>query len=405
MDKLIFHCDLNNFFASVNLLSYPEYAEKPVAVAGDIDARHGIILAKNQIAKGFGVSTGEPIFQSKQKCPDIIILKPQYDDYAKYSKIVFNIYTKYTDLVEPFGIDECFLDLTNSEKILGDPITVANKIKEDVKATTGLTISVGISFTKALAKLGSDMKKPDAITTLFKSEYFEKIKDFPVNTLIGIGNKTYEKLKHLNIRTISDLYHANDLLMKANFGVIGKELTDMARGESSSVVRHFEDKQIPKSISNGITTPEDMPTLKSCYPIIYGLSEYLAVRLREQNVHGRLISVSLRKQDLSFIQKQNANALPIYSTSDIAENVIALISSFYNFSMPIRSISIAVGKLESNQYNQLTLFENKQEIFEEGLDKVRKKYGFSSITRGIVKSKIASELLHNQGSDFKPFGH
>ena len=296
MDKLIFHCDLNNFFASVNLLSYPEYVDMPVAVAGDVDARHGIILAKNQIAKGFGVSTGEPIFQAKQKCPNLITLKPQYDDYAKYSKIVFNIYTKYTDLVEPSGIDECFLDLTNSEKILGEPLEVANKIKEDVKATTGLTISIGVSFTKALAKLGSDMKKPDAITTLFKNEYFDKIKDFPVNVLIGIGSKTYEKLRHMNIRTIEDLYNAKDALMKANFGVIGKELTNMARGESSAIVRHFEEKQVPKSISNGITTPEDMPTLKSCYPIIYGLSEYLAVRLRENSVHGRLISVSITKR-------------------------------------------------------------------------------------------------------------
>lgn len=405
MDKLIFHCDLNNFFASVNLLDCPQYIDKPVAVAGDVDARHGIILAKNQIAKSFGVSTGEPIFISKKKCPDLILLKPQYDDYAKYSKIVFNIYTKYTDLVEPFGIDECFLDLTNSEKIFGDPLTLANTIKEDVKKSTGLTISVGVSFTKALAKLGSDMKKPDAITTLFKNEYFEKIKDFPVNVLIGIGNKTYEKLKHMNIMTIEDLYNANDSIMKSNFGVIGKDLTDMARGESSAIVRHFDDKAPPKSISNGITTAEDMTNLKSAYPIIYGLSEYLAVRLRENNVHGKLISVSLRKRDLSFIQKQNANTLPIYSATDIAENAIALIKSFYDFSMPLRSISISVGKLESNKYNQLTLFENKQGDFEKGLDKVRQKYGFASITRGVVKSKIASELLHNQGSDFKPFGH
>ncbi len=404
MKKLILHCDLNNFFASVNLLSHPEYRDMPVAVGGDEELRHGVILAKNEIAKKYNVQTGEPLHSAKKKCKDLIILKPQYDDYAKYSKTVFNIYTRYTDRVERFGIDECFLDLTNSEKILGLPFDIATNIKDTVKAETGLTISVGISFTKAIAKLGSDLKKPDAITSLLPDEYFDKIKNLPANFLIYIGSKIYRKLNNLNIFTIGDLYYADDSLMKQAFGSIGKDLTNMARGLSDDTVRHYLDKSFPKSLSNGITTAKDMFNIEECLPIIYGLSENIAVRLREYNVHANQISVSLRRSDLSFVQKQSSSVFPIYSTNDIAENAIDLIKSFYDFSQPLRSISIGVSKFISNDISQLTLFNTKQDKFEQSIDSVRKKYGFTSITRGVVKNKIASELLSNSESDFKPFG-
>ena len=400
MKKLILHCDLNNFFASVNLLSHPEYKDSPVAVGGDEELRHGVVLAKNDVAKRYHIQTGEPLHAAKKKCKDLIILKPQYDDYAKYSKTVFNIYTRYTDRVEKFGIDECFLDLTNSEKILGQPFNIATKIKDTVKTETGLTISIGISFTKALAKLGSDLKKPDAITSLLPN----KIKNLPANNLIYIGSKIYRKLNNLNIFTIGDLYYADDSIMEQVFGSIGKDLTNMARGLSDDTVRHYLDRSFPKSMSNGITTAKDMLNIEECLPIIYGLSENIAVRLREYNVHANQISVSLRKSDLSFVQKQNSNVFPIYSTNDIAENAIDLIKSFYDFLQPLRSISIGVSKFISNNISQLTLFNTKQDKFEQSIDSVRKKYGFSAITRGIVKNKIASELLTNSESDFKPFG-
>ena len=192
--------------------------------------------------------------------------------------------------------------------------------------------------------------------------------------------------------------------MKQVFGSIGKDLTNMARGLSDDTVRHYLDKSFPKSLSNGITTAKDMFNIEECLPIIYGLSENIAVRLREYNVHANQISVSLRRSDLSFVQKQSSNVFPIYSTNDIAENAIDLIKSFYDFSQPLRSISIGVSKFISNDISQLTLFNTKQDKFEQSIDSVRKKYGFTSITRGVVKNKIASELLSNSESDFKPFG-
>ena len=207
--RAILHCDLNNFFASVEMLSRPELRNVPMAVSGDPNRRHGIILAKNQIARKYGIYTPETVYSALKKCPNLVLVRPHYDQYKKYSVLVNEIYKKYTDRVEKFSIDESFLDVTESIGIFGSPYEIAYKIKEEIKEKYNLTISVGVSFNKSLAKLGSDLKKPDAITVLDYYSYKEKIYNLPVSALLYVGKNTTEKLKKMGIKTIGDLATCN----------------------------------------------------------------------------------------------------------------------------------------------------------------------------------------------------
>ena len=255
------HCDLNNFYASVEVKNHPEYKDKPVAVAGDPNKRTGIILAKNQLAKEQGVTTGEVIWMAKQHCPDLICLAPHHEEYAKISKQVHEIYLKYTDYVEPFGLDECWLDVTNSTRLFGDGITIANKIRQEVKDKIGLTISVGVSFSKMFAKLGSDLKKPDAVSIISRDNYKTVAWSLPVNAMMFVGKHRVEKLQKMNINTIGNLANFNPSILKEQFGINGIYLHQIANGCEPDLIAKYDEHRQIKSIGNGTTAIKDIDNL------------------------------------------------------------------------------------------------------------------------------------------------
>ncbi|MBR4800336.1 MAG: DNA polymerase IV [Clostridia bacterium] len=407
MTKTILHCDLNNFYASVEQKLHPEYDGLPLAVCGNPEVRHGIVLAKNQLAKQAGIQTGEAIWISKKKCPNIVFVPPHYDEYVKYSKQVFEIYTTFTDKVESFGIDECWLDVTGSLKLFGKTgEELANIIRETVKKKTGLTISVGVSFTKTLAKLGSDLKKPDAVTVLDKEHYMERIGDLAPNEMIMIGRRTAQKLTYLNIRTISDLANADVALLRSHFGVVGENLINEARGEGDDKVAKYFEHTVPKSVSNGTTTPRDITTFEEAKVVVYALAELVAVRLRSHNLVANGVGIYLKNNQFDGVTKQIALKTPTSNASTIAKSALDTMKAIYNFNQPLRAITVAAIRLTGDSEYQISLFEEdneeREEKLEKSVDKIRDKYGYRAIKRGVVLKNDLTGNLH-EDDDFRPF--
>lgn len=407
MTKTILHCDLNNFYASVEQKLHPEYDGMPLAVCGNPEVRHGIVLAKNQLAKQAGVQTGEAIWISQKKCPGIKLVSPHFDEYVKYSKIVYEIYTTFTDRVESFGIDECWLDVTGSLKLFGKTgEELANIIRETVKKKTGLTISVGVSFTKTLAKLGSDLKKPDAVTVLDKENYLDRIGDLSPSEMIMIGRKTSKKLENLNIRTIRDLANADRELLRSHFGIVGVNLIKEARGEGDDVVAKYFEHTIPKSVSNGTTTPRDIKTFEEAKVVVYALAELVAVRLRSYNLLANGVGVYLKNNQFDGVSKLNALNKPTSNASTLAKVALDTIKNIYNFNLPLRAITVAAIRLSNEADLQISLFDDnsdeREEQLEKSVDKIRDKYGYKSIKRGVILKNDLTGNLHEE-DDFRPF--
>ena len=406
MEKVILHCDLNNFYASVEQKNHPEYNGMPLAVSGNPEKRHGIILAKNYLAKEAGVKTGEAIWMSKQKCPNIILVPPHFEEYVKYSEIVRGIYTEFTDRVESFGLDECWLDVTGSLKFFNkSPKELADTIRETVKSRTGLTISVGVSFTKVLAKLGSDLKKPDATSVLMRSNYMDIIGDMSPAELIMVGRKTAEKLKKLNIRTIRQLAEAPRQLLREHFGIVGDHLVDYASGVEREEVKHYYDIHVPKSISNGTTTPKDIVNMTEAKTVIYALTELIASRMRKYGMVANGVSLSIRyAQGLDTVSKHTALEFPTSNAVDFAKSAVSLLKEMHTFPTPLRSITVGAIRLENASVKQLCLIEEneKEERLENTVDKIRDKFGYNSITRGVVLGNNLTGNLHEEDG-FEPF--
>lgn len=403
--KTILHCDLNNFYASVEQKLHPEYDGMPLAVCGDPKARHGIILAKNQLAKQAGVKTAETIWEAKQKCPELVLVKPHFDEYVKYSKQVFEIYTSFTDRVESFGIDECWLDVTGSEKLFGDGKTIADTIRQTVKEKTGLTISVGVSFTKTLAKLGSDLKKPDATTVLDEEHYMQIIGDMSPSEMIMIGRHTAEKLEKLNIRTIRDLANADRTALRYQFGVIGDALVNAAQGVETEEVKRYYDVRIPKSISKGTTTPRNIQTADEAKIVIYALSEMVAVQLRGYGLVANGVYLSIKNPALNWTSKQIPLSPASANSGDIAKAAFNLLCKIHNFSEPLRAITVGAIRLSDKNEVQISLFDEpdgKKEKLEGTIDEIRKKYGYKSVQRGLLLQNDLTGNLHEE-DDFRPF--
>lgn len=403
--KTILHCDLNNFYASVEQKLHPEYDGMPLAVCGNPEARHGIVLAKNQLAKKAGVQTGETLWSAKQKCPDIVFVSPHFDEYVKYSKQVFQIYTRFTDRVESFGIDECWLDVTGSEKLFGDGVTIANTLRELVKKETGLTISVGVSFTKTLAKLGSDLKKPDATTVLDKEHYMDVIGNMSPSEMIMIGRQTSEKLTKLNIRTIRQLANADRDVLRHIFGIIADSMINAAQGVETDEVKHYYDVRIPKSVSNGTTTPRDIKNLDEAKIVIYALADMVALRLRSYNLAANGISLSIKNPALQWNSKQIPISPATQNSGAIAKEAIELLKKMHNFGEPLRAITVAAIRLENKDGLQLSLFDeqnDKADKLEKTIDDIRAKYGYRSVQRGILLDNDLTGNLHEE-DDFRPF--
>ena len=359
--RAILHCDLNNFFASVEMLTKPELRNVPMAVSGDPNKRHGIILAKNQIARKYGIYTPETVYSALRKCPKLVLVKPHYEEYVKYSKLVNKIYQKYTDRVEKFSIDESFLDVTESISIFGTPYEIAYKIKEEVKSKYNLTISVGVSFNKTFAKLGSDLKKPDAITVLDYENYKEKIYDLPVNMLLYVGKNTKSKLNKLGIKTIGDLALSNKYRIVKHLGKFGEQIHNHANGIDDDPVKYYYEKEERKSISKGITFESDISDIIILEKEFVKLTSDVAFTLRKNNMKASVVSIVFK--DAMFVSSSRQKKINFTNSFDeICKSVIELVRENYKNGVAIRYICVGLSSLKQKSDNeQLDLFNMLEE--------------------------------------------
>lgn len=335
MDRVIFHCDLNAFYASVELLSYPELREKPVAVCGDPAARHGIILAKNEAAKAQGVKTAETIWQARRKCPALLLLPAHHDKYRYYSRLAGEIYRRYTDLVEPFGIDESWLDVTGTLGLFGgDPAALADRLREEMKRELGLTISVGVSFNKVFAKLGSDYKKPDATTVISREQVPQILWPLPVTDLLFVGRASARMLAEHHIHTIGDLARARREDLKKWLGKHGEQLHDAANGWDHSPVRPAGETPPPKSVGNGLTFRRNLTGAEEIQAGAQLLAERVALRLRRHQLKCTTVQVSLRSPEFKTIQRQKGTPAPTNVSRVIFQCVVELLEGTWNWSAP-----------------------------------------------------------------------
>lgn len=354
--RAILHCDLNNFFASVEMLSKPELRNIPMAVSGDPNKRHGIILAKNQIARKYGIYTPETVYSALKKCPNLVLVKPHYEEYVKYSELVNEIYKKYTDRVEKFSIDESFLDVTESTAIFGTPYEIAYKIKEEIKSKYNLTISVGVSFNKTFAKLGSDLKKPDAITVISFDNYKEKIYKLPVNMLLYVGKNTTAKLNKLGIKTIEDLALSNKYRIIKHLGKLGEQIYNHANGIDNDPVKFYYEKEERKSISKGITFESDINDIRVLEKEFIKISSDVSFLLRKSNMRTSVVSIVYK--DAMFVSSSRQRKISFTNSFDeICKNVIELVRENYKNGVPIRYICVGLTGLKSNSEDeQLNIF-------------------------------------------------
>ena len=294
MARNILHCDMNNFYASVECMLNPALKEYPVAVCGSVEERHGIVLAKNYKAKAFDVKTGDTVWQAQQKCRDLVIVPPHYEEYIKYSKLARSVYERYTDQVEPYGMDECWLDITGTGSLFGSPVEVANKIRETIKFELGLTISVGVSFNKIFAKLGSDMKKPDAVTVIPKDTFREKIWKLPSADLLGVGRATQRTLDSYGIRTIGALAQTDPEFLRSVLGKNGVALWNYANGNDLSLVAKKDFVSPIKSVGHGITTVADLEKPEQVWPVFLELTQDIGHKLRVHGLSAEGVAIHIR---------------------------------------------------------------------------------------------------------------
>lgn len=389
-DRVILHSDCNCFYASVEMLHRPECRHVPMAVGGDPKARHGIVLTANYIAKRYGVKTGMALWQARQVCPDIVFVPPRMDLYLRFSRMAHEIYADYTDLQEPYGIDECWLDVTNSCSLKGDGLSIAQEISNRMKAELGITVSIGVSYNKIFAKLGSDYKKPDAITTMGREEYRTKAWNLPVSDLLYVGKSTNKKLHTLGIHTIGELARADEKIIRSHLGKMGSVLIAFANGLDDSPVRKENTDAPIKSIGNSTTTPRDLENNQDVRIIIYTLAESVAARLRENGFKCRTVEITVRDNELYHFSRQKKVENVTNITSEIANVAFELFRDNYSWEHPIRSLGVRGCDLVTDDYSeQLSLFydyeyRQRQMKVDRAVDNIRSRFGYYSIQRGLM---------------------
>lgn len=391
MDRTILHCDMNSFYASVELLEHPELDGKPVAVCGDPHSRHGIILAKNEEAKKYKVQTAETIWQARRKCPDLILLAAHHYKYERFSKIINGIYLRYTDLVEPFSIDESWLDVTGSLSKFGmTGKEIADEIRETVKTETGLRQSVGVSFNKIFAKMGSDYKKPDATTVITRENYKDILWPLPARDLIFVGKSTAAKLESLNIRTIGAIAQADPSMLHRVFGKHGDEMYRYANGLEDSPVARYDAAREYKSVGNGITFRRNLQGREDVRTAVVSLSDRVSVRLRKHGLRASGVKVDIKDPNLRTISRQMQLESSTNSSAEIAKAAMDLIDRNWRYTDPIRLITVTgINISEGMPEEQISLFEpvleekrKQNEAIDAAMDSIRDKFGKYSIMHG-----------------------
>ncbi|MBR1534262.1 MAG: DNA polymerase IV, partial [Ruminococcus sp.] len=322
MMRTILHSDCNGFYASVECLYNPDIRDKPVAVGGDAEKRHGIILAKNQIAKAYHIKTGEAIWQARQKCPDLVVVPPHFERYMRFSKMCRRIYSDYTDHIENFGLDEAWLDVSGND---AGGEEIAHEIRERIKSELGITVSIGVSFNKIFAKLGSDYKKPDAVTVISRENFREIVWPLPAEDILYVGRSTKKKLNRLGVYTIGDLAAFPLPALRSNFGKWGDVLYTFSNGYDNSPVMHADESSAIKSIGNSTTTVRDLENDEDVKMIFMVLCDSVCRRLREQGAKAGVVAISVRDKELYSFTRQKK----LFSATDITEEVLDTAMSLF----------------------------------------------------------------------------
>jgi len=395
VERTILHCDLNSFFASVELLSLPNLREKPVAVCGNPENRHGIILAKNEPAKKYGVATAETIWQAKRKCPELILIPPHREQYYKYSRLVNEIYESYTDRVEPFGIDESWLDVTETMHLFGGSgQKIADRIRQQIREELGLTISVGVSFNKIFAKLGSDYKKPNATTVITRENYRQLLYPLPVSALLYVGHAAENTLRSMGERTIGELARLDKDVLSRALGKAGESLYEYANGLDQSLVRFANEREEVKSVGNCMTFSRNLEGEADVRAGVAFLTDSVASRLRRAGLKGATVHIYIKNPKFQSISKQKALPHPTDLSRELFAAVMELVEQCWRYSDPVRMMTITVTNLvESDCAEQLSLFDTsrphreKLEKLETAVDGVRSRFG-----KGIIQQ---GRILHN----------
>lgn len=409
-DPVILHCDCNGFYASVEQLKRPELKTVPMAVCGDPESRHGIILAKNELAKGFGIKTAETIREARQKCPDLVLVPPHHKEYAHWSKIVNAIYARYTEQVEPFGIDESWLDVTGSIGLFGDGKTIADRLRREVREETGLTISVGVSFNKIFAKLGSDYKKPDATTVIKREDVVWMVWPKKVSDLLYVGASTERILRSLGILTIGQLALADPELLELRLGKMGRQLWEYANGLEHSPVASVYDKRPVKSVGNGMTFRRDLVGEQDVRLGIGALADEVATRLRQSGLRCRTVQLTIKDPALRVITRQKGLERP----SDLADELIRAAMELWRDNWPaekpIRMLTVTAQNLaDPSEGEQLMLFDEegaakrkKKAGLEQAMDAIRQKYGYGAIHSAGLLGNDLGITAHPESENEKP---
>lgn len=385
-DRVILHCDMNGFFASVELLDHPELRDVPMAVCGSPDKRHGIILAKNELAKAAGVVTAETVWQALKKCPDLQFVPPHMSKYKHYSRLINQIYQRYTDMVEPFSVDESWLDVTASQSLFGSGKEIADNIRETVKNELGLTLSAGVSYNKIFAKMGSEYKKPDATTVISRENYKEILWPLPAGEMFFVGKATAEKLAHVGIKTIGDIALSDPDMLTRLLGKHGRVLWEYTNGLDTSPVTHVGDEEKIKSVGNGVTFSRDLVTEDDIITAVTSLSDTVAGRLRKYGMKAWGIKVDIKDPYFKVISRQKQLFTPTNLAEEIARSALEIIHASWRSGSPIRMLTVTgINLTDESTEEQISLFASdthahiRGEKIERTMDQVREKFGNAAI--------------------------
>lgn len=395
-DRIIIHCDCNSFFASVESVLQPELRSVPMAVAGDPKNRHGIILAKNELAKKYGIKTAETIREARHKCPELVCVPPHHDLYEEYCERINKIYLDYTDLVEPFSIDESFLDVTGTLHLFGmSPGALADGIRARIRSEIGITVSAGVSFCKTFAKLGSDYKKPDATTVIMRKDVPTIVYPLPVGALLFVGAKSQKILESYSIHTCGELAQYDEAFLTHILGKQGSSLWQIIHCRENEPVRSFYEKREPKSIGNSMTFSHDLTGMEEIRPGLRALSDRVASRLRHAHKKCSVIQIQIRDPSFKTLQRQRKLDVPTNLQKEIFEVSLELFRENWNDSRPVRLLGITGSDLvddSKEEQVQLSLFDDdgkadkaRQEKLEDTVDNIRRRFGNSSIGFGAKK--------------------
>ena len=389
MSRVILHSDLNNFYASVECLYNPEIRDRPVAVCGSQSTRHGIVLAKNGLAKKFGVAAGDAVWEARSKCPGLVVVRPNYMQYLKFSMMVRKIYENYTNLIEAFGIDENWLDVTESTRLYGSGEQIADDLRKRIEFELGITASVGVSFNKVFAKLGSDMKKPNATTVISEENYREKVWGLPAADMIYVGPSTRRKLTDIGISTIGELAGAPPRFLERHFGQWGRTLWIFANGYDDSPVTRLDFQPNIRGVGNSLTTPHDLCDDTDVKILTYVLADSVAERLRRHHLKGRTVQVYIRSADLSFIERQGQLSHYTCVSSEIAEKALEIFGRSWDWSKTIRTLGVRVTNVvTADRCGQISFFDDekrlRREQLESSIDNIRTRFGHFSVQRAVL---------------------